>query len=421
MKFKLSYSPLGKLSVRPPQSKSYAQRAMLIASLASGKSRVIINDWPDDVRVMTNAIKSFGVRINGSTVHGSMPENPGKVIMCGESGATMRFLTSYSTLVDRGYVVLNGRAGLLRRPIQPLIDAILSLGGWATTMKGDGYPPVIVKASRMSGGEVAIRSSDSSQYTSSLMMVAPYFSKSTNIIAESLVSRPYVDMTLYVMKKFGVEVTQHGNSYTVYNAVYSPAEFEPPADASSAMFFMSLALLSGRGIVLRGISNKEPQADLTSILDVLNQLQVPYKINSDGLEISESRIRGSLTVNLRDSPDSLPPVSVLGLRVQVRVNGVRHARFKESDRLTAVASELTKLGAKVEENEDGITVNPPVEPRRGIKLNGWNDHRIVMAMAVADAALELGSTIEGYETVRKSYPRFFDDMAGLGYRVVYVE
>ncbi len=421
MKFRIHYEPVERWSVKPPQSKSYVQRALLIASLADGRSKVIINDMPDDVQIMMKALRLFGVRISRNTVHGAMPLNPGKIIMCGESGATIRFLTSYSTLVDRGYTVLTGKPGLLRRPIEPLVDAIVSLGGWATTLSGGPYPPVIIRAQRMSGGEATIKSSDSSQYVSSLLMISPYSAKPTSIRAESLVSKPYVDMTMYVMKRFGVNVEVHDNKYTVQKAHYRPAEFEPPADASSAAFFMSLALLSGRKIMLRGISINAPQADLLSMFDVMDELGVSYELVQDGLKIEESKINDMLEIDLKDSPDSLPPLSVLGLKIKVKITGVGHARIKESDRISAISSELSKLGAMVEETPDGILINPPVTPRKGIRLNGWDDHRIVMAMAVADAALELESTIENYESVSKSYPRFFDDMAGLGYRVVGVE
>ncbi|MEM0122875.1 MAG: 3-phosphoshikimate 1-carboxyvinyltransferase [Conexivisphaerales archaeon] len=420
MKFRFSYEPKDRWSVKPPQSKSYAQRALLIASLAAGRSKVVINDMPDDVRAMIHALKMFGVRISGNTVSGSMPLNSGRIITCGESGATIRFLTSYSTLVDSGYTVLTGKAGLLKRPIEPLINAIVNLGGLAMTLKGP-YPPVIIKAQKMSGGDAVINSSGSSQYLSSILMVSPYSVNSTSISAEGLVSRPYVDMTLHVMHRFGVDVEIKDNVYNVRKGFYRPAEFEPPADASSAAFFMSLALLSGRGIMLKGINGNMPQADLLSMLEVLDKLGVPQAMNQDGLKIGESMINGTLEVDLRNSPDSLPPLSVLGLKVRVKISGVRHARIKESDRISAISSELLKLGAIVEESPDSITIAPPVNPRKGIKLNGWNDHRIVMAMSVADAALELGSTIENYENVSKSYPRFFEDMAGLGYRVVPVE
>ncbi|MEM0145913.1 MAG: 3-phosphoshikimate 1-carboxyvinyltransferase [Conexivisphaerales archaeon] len=420
MKFRFSYEPKDRWSVKPPQSKSYAQRALLIASLAAGRSKVVINDMPDDVRAMIHALKMFGVRISGNTVSGSMPLNSGRIITCGESGATIRFLTSYSTLVDSGYTVLTGKAGLLKRPIEPLINAIVNLGGLAMTLKGP-YPPVIIKAQKMSGGDAVINSSGSSQYLSSILMVSPYSVNSTSISAEGLVSRPYVDMTLHVMHRFGVDVEIKDNVYNVRKGFYRPAVFEPPADASSAAFFMSLALLSGRGIMLKGINGNMPQADLLSMLEVLDKLGVPHAMNQDGLKIGESMINGTLEVDLRNSPDSLPPLSVLGLKVRVKISGVRHARIKESDRISAISSELLKLGAIVEESPDSITIAPPVNPRKGIKLNGWNDHRIVMAMSVADAALELGSTIENYENVSKSYPRFFEDMAGLGYRVVPVE
>ncbi|MEM3810735.1 MAG: 3-phosphoshikimate 1-carboxyvinyltransferase, partial [Conexivisphaerales archaeon] len=417
---RFSYEPKDRWSVKPPQSKSYAQRALLIASLAAGRSKVVINDMPDDVRAMIHALKMFGVRISGNTVSGSMPLNSGRIITCGESGATIRFLTSYSTLVDSGYTVLTGKAGLLKRPIEPLINAIVNLGGLAMTLKGP-YPPVIIKAQKMSGGDAVINSSGSSQYLSSILMVSPYSVNSTSISAEGLVSRPYVDMTLHVMHRFGVDVEIKDNVYNVRKGFYRPAVFEPPADASSAAFFMSLALLSGRGIMLKGINGNMPQADLLSMLEVLDKLGVPHAMNQDGLKIGESMINGTLEVDLRNSPDSLPPLSVLGLKVRVKISGVRHARIKESDRISAISSELLKLGAIVEESPDSITIAPPVNPRKGIKLNGWNDHRIVMAMSVADAALELGSTIENYENVSKSYPRFFEDMAGLGYRVVPVE
>ena len=421
MKFRFHYEPVENWSVRLPQSKSYIQRALIISSLAEGKSRIIIRDLSDDVRVMLRALRKFGIKIRGNTVHGSMPVNPGKIISCGESGASIRFLTSYSTLADRGYTVLTGKPGLLRRPIKPLVDAIVSLGGWAATLNDGPYPPVIVKAKKMSGGEVTVEASDSSQYVSSLLMVLPYSNKRTEVRAVELVSRPYVDMTIYVMGKFGINVEAIGEKFIVQGGSYKASEFEPPADASSAEFFMALSLLSGRKIMLGGLNTSAPQADLFAMFETLKKLDVPYKIVNDGLIIEESNIRNSLEIDLKNSPDSITPISVLGLKIRVKIKGVEHARIKESDRITAISSELTKLGAEVEQAPDGLLINPPEVPRRGIMLNGWNDHRVVMALAVADAALELKSTIENYESVKKSYPRFFEDMAALGYRVMRVE
>jgi len=421
MKFRFHYEPVRNWSVRLPQSKSYIQRALIISSLAEGKSRIIMRDLSDDVRVMLRALSKFGIKIRGNTVHGSMPVNSGNIISCGESGASIRFLTSYSTLVDRGYTVLTGKPGLLRRPIKPLVDAIVNLGGWAATINSGPYPPVIVKAKKMSGGEVTIEASDSSQYVSSLLMVLPYSNRQTEVRAVELVSRPYVDMTIYVMKKFGINVEAIGDKFIVQGGSYKASEFEPPADASSAEFFMALSLLSGRKIMLGGLSTSAPQADLNAMLETLKKLDVPYKIVEDGLIIEESNIRNSLEIDLKNSPDSITPISVLGLKIRVKINGVEHARIKESDRITAISSELSKLGAEVEQAPDGLLINPPEAPRKGIMLNGWNDHRVVMALAVADAALELKSTIENYESVKKSYPRFFDDMAALGYKVIMVE
>ncbi len=419
MMFRLEYGWAEKINASPPGSKSYAQRALLVASLASGRSQVNVNEPSDDVKAMVRALRAFGISVRGGSVNGGKPLTPATPVLCGESGATIRFMTTYAAIADGGYSFLYGRRRLNERPIGPLLEAINQLGGWAVSALGNNRPPVIVKGGGLRGGAVIVNASESSQYVSALLMISPLFEQGASIKVTNAVSRPYIDMTIRVMEHFGVHVDEENGIYKVKKATYMPGTFNVPADASSASFFILLGIMSGREVLINGLNVDPPQPDLRAMLDVVSRIGWTYEFTSEGLRVYPNKpVREPLELNLMDSPDLLPPVSILGLQVPVKVTGVKHARGKESDRVHAMASELRKLGAETVEFEDGLSVTPPKRPIRGASLNGWDDHRVVMALAVADAALELGSVIDGYENVSKSYPNFFNELSKNGYRAV---
>ncbi|MCL4340250.1 MAG: 3-phosphoshikimate 1-carboxyvinyltransferase [Nitrososphaerota archaeon] len=423
MAFKLKYGWKEGAALVPPPSKSYAQRALIVASLAEGRSHLKMSEVEaEDISIMVSALKEFGVQIEVghevTAIDGGHLRAPAQPVNCGLSGATIRFLTSFSTLVPNGSVLLTGEPDLLRRPIGPLIDAITKLGGSAESLRVSGFPPVRVKGGGLKGGFAVVESSSSSQFISSLLMVSPLAKEGVRLEAKGLVSSPYVEMTISTMKDFGVMVRSEGMTFSVHGGGYNYADFDVPADMSAASFFMCMAVLRNSAIKIGHVNLARPQAD-SKIVDILRLLGVTVTVDGDSIQVRmrDGELRSDVEIDLKDSPDIFPPLATLGLLIPITFRGIAHTRLKESDRIRAMGTELTRLGANVLTFDDGVRIVPPKDLKRGVRLNGWNDHRVVMALSIADAALELDCTIEGRDAVRKSYPGFFRDLGLMGIEV----
>lgn len=404
--------------VEGPPSKSYTQRALIASSLAEGRSRIIRPSYSDDALILKDALSLFGIKITGHdvwVVEGiRSPLVPNDVINCGLSGATIRFLISFSSQTKPGYTVLTGGEGLRRRPMGPLLDTIAQLGGWAVSTKGDGTPPVVVKGGGLRGGEARISARLSSQFVSSLLLSSPVSKGDTRLLVEDLVSKPYVDMTLAVMKEFRAEVERVGyREFSVSVKGYEPSKFMVPGDFSSISFFVVGALMTAGRVEIDNIRMDLPQAD-SKIINIARAMGGKVELLDDELIVIGPESLSGGEFDLKDCPDLLPAVAILGLKSPVLIKGVAHARVKESDRLHALAQELRKLGAKVDEFEDGLSVRPGERPKEEVVLNGWGDHRIVMALTIACHSLGVKCSITDEKSVSKSYPDFFSDFSRLG-------
>ena len=418
MKFYLKGSLNDKLVVQPPPSKSYAQRALLAASLSEGRSRVILSGQePDDVKVFKRALRSMGVKIRGDEVEGTIPEPPENVINMKYNGTGLRFMTAYSTLASKGYVVLTGYSSLVKRPVGPLVEAINELGGWSLALGEGGKPPVIVKGQRMKGGDVEIKASESSQYVSALLLVSPLNKERTKITWKNRVSEHYVSMTLWVMKEFGVAPEVEGESFIVYPGVYRASTFQVPADASSSSFFVSLSIMSEKEVLIKGLKEEPPQADLLGLTSVLEEAGIKFSFIDEGLYVYGKIPDKPIHANLKDSPDLFPALSVLGCVVPVKITGIEHIKYKESNRIASMASELSKLGCKVKASENDFYAEPG-SLRKEAELYGWKDHRVVMALSVLCLSLGIKCRINGYEHVKKSFPSFFEELRKNGAEAV---
>ncbi len=228
-------------------------------------------------------------------------------------------------------------------------------------------------------------------------------------------------MTEYVMEKFGVKVHENKNYYSVEPSEYRSSNFTVPPDASSASFFIVLAMLAERHIKIPELNREPIQADLEGLINVLDSIDVKYSFGEHGMQVDGKVPDKPLRVDLKNAPDLFPPLSVLGCKVPVEIYGISHVKFKESNRLLSMGSELSKLGCKVELKEDQIKISPPGMITRGVELKGWKDHRVVMSLSVLCAALGISCTIDNYETVKKSYPTFFEEMKKNGFEVNLLE
>ncbi len=407
--------------MKVPPSKSYTHRGVLLASLAEGSSRILKPLISRDTRATIQACSAMGAVVaetdSAIEVRGGRPSTPDDVIDAENSGTTLRLMTSVLSLAPEGYSVITGDRSVRKRPMQPLLDALGQLGVEAWSARPNGCAPVIVRGGGMKGGECAIRGDVSSQFVSSLLISSPLADSDTVVKVDRAVSKPYIDATLYTAEKFGIEVGREGySSFAVPSGQeYSPCEFEVPGDFSSASFIVAAAALAGGRVELKGLDASVPQGD-SFILEVARKMGVKVIVQGGGVIVeSDGKPLTGGSFSLSDFPDLLPVLSVLALKCgeEVELTGVSHARYKETDRIAVLAEELAKVGAKVEEREDGLKIHP-VQELRPAALDAHDDHRMFMAFALVSMLRPSGITVTGVESLDVSYPSFLQDIARLG-------
>ncbi|MCS7145409.1 MAG: 3-phosphoshikimate 1-carboxyvinyltransferase [Nitrososphaerota archaeon] len=407
--------------VKAPPSKSYTHRAITAALLAPGKSDITNPLYSRDTEATINAAKLFGATLNLKkdhiTVEGvERPKTPDNIIDAMNSGTTLRIMTSVAGLTKSGYTVLTGDESLRRRPMQPLLNALRQLGIRAWSSKLDGTAPVIVEGGEM-GGECRIRGDVSSQFISGLIIAGSAAERPVSVNIEGeLVSKPYIDATLSVLKQFGVEVERAGyRKFTTTPRGYRPAGFTVPGDYGLAGFVMSTPMVAGGRVRVTGLDPRLPQADY-KVVEVLRNMGAEVKEGEGFVEVVGSSLRG-VDVSLRDSPDLLPIVAVLGAVAdgETRIRDVGHARFKESDRIAVLAAELSKTSIRVRELPDGLVVEGG--RLKAARLDPRGDHRLFMAFTLLSLATRGGIEVLDPESASVSYPTFLQDLETLGCEV----
>jgi len=404
-----------------PPNKSYSHRAIFLAALA-GKNSIVNNVlFSDDTQATINACKNFGATIEekNTSILVTKPIGQGKFvpeINAENSGTTIRIAAAIASLFPHE-TKLTGDSSLQKRPMQPLLDALESIG--AKCSSTNGTPPIKITGINK-GGDVTIPGNFSSQYISALFITAPLTEKGIHlIIEEDLVSKPYLDATISTMRHFGVSV-QTLIPYKRYNIepqIYKPAEFTVPIDFSSLALLLSAAVLCGENFVIKGCLGNLPHGDEVFI-DILAEMGVKITIDDDKISIkSPEKLEGG-KFDLSNSPDLLPPLAILALKTSkpIEIINVKHARLKETDRIAIIARELVKLGIVIEEKEDGLILNVPNDCK-GAELNSENDHRLFMAFCIA--GMYVGNcTITNPESVKVSFPNFIKDMKSIGAKIL---
>ena len=403
-----------------PSNKSYTHRGIFLASLAGNNSKVENVLLSADTKATIEACEKFGAIIEvedsavivkesikiGSKVSEINTEN---------SGTTIRIAIGIASLFSEE-ITLTGDESIQKRPMQPLLDALSSIG--AECNSTDGKPPVKIKGS-IAGGDVTIPGNLSSQFISSLLITAPLTKNGINLtIQGDLVSKPYLDATIRTMREFGVSV-QTLIPYKKYNIspqIYKNTTFKVPIDFSSLALLLSSIVLSGEDVTIKGSIGNLPQGD-EAFIDFLNQLGVLVTINENEIKIkSPEKLKGG-RFDLRNSPDLLPPLAILSLVSSdpIEIVNVKHARLKETDRIAILARELPKIGIKVEEKEDGLILESSGN-LIGAKLDSENDHRLFMAFCIAGT--HIGDCIvTDPKSVEVSYPNFIEEMNRLGAKI----
>jgi len=420
MKCKIEKARLSGNVVCPP-NKSYTHRAIFLSTLAKGKSQISNVLLSRDTIATINACKNFGAQINidGSnlTIDSSGNTNlQSSQIDASNSGTTIRIAAAISSLSENK-ITLSGDASLQKRPMQLLLDALESLGASCTST--DGKPPITVKG-KIRGGEVTISGSVSSQFISALMIAAPKTENGIILNIEGeLVSKPYLEATISTMKKFGVKVETiiSYEKYKIPRQDYISTNFVVPSDFSSMALLLSAAVLLGDDFSIHASVGDLPQGD-REIINHLERMGVKVNISNDTISVKSPALLDGGKFDLSNTPDLLPAMAILALKTSkpIDIYNVKHARFKETDRIAILARELVKIGVIVKEKEDGLVLQAPREPK-GAELDSSDDHRLFMAFCIA--GMFVGNcVVSDPESVDVSYPSFIEDMNKVGAKIL---
>ncbi|MEM2023861.1 MAG: 3-phosphoshikimate 1-carboxyvinyltransferase [Candidatus Caldarchaeum sp.] len=411
--------------VEAPPSKSYTHRAVALASLSEGKSIVRKPLISRDTQATINASTMLGVEIKHQhcflEIKGvSRFRCPDNVVDVMNSGTTLRIYTGLSAHVEEGYTVLTGDESIRRRPVGPLLNSLRDLGVECWSTRGTGTAPVVVKGGGVEGGQTSIKGSESSQYVTSLLMTGLRARREVSVtIEDELVSKPYVEATVKMIQVFGGKVDAEGfRRFTVKPQTLHAADFTVPGDFSSAAFIIAAAHLTGSRVTVENLDALMPQAD-SAILHIAETLGSKVTVKSGRVEVEGGLRNVDVEFKLTDSPDLLPVAAAMAVLNDgvVRLYGVAHARLKESDRISTVATELRKLGVSVKEEPDGLVVEGGGNVDGGVVLDSHGDHRLFMAFTALGLALDKGLKVSGVESADVSYPGFLKDLKKLGARV----
>ena len=405
-------------TVTVPPSKSYTHRAIILASLAKDTSEISNPLLSYDTLASVDACRKIGaeieVREDSLRIKGVFgePKNPNQAIDVKNSGTTLRIMTPVCGLCN-GLVTLTGDESIQKRPMQPLLDALEQLG--VKTTSNEGKAPVTVQGP-MKGGVCSIRGDVSSQFISGLLIAAPLAEAETTIkITTPLKSKPYLDLTIDLMEKFGAKYEKEDHAYRVSGRqIYNSIDYTVEADYSSAALVLAAAAVTDSEVTVSNLNIDSKQGD-RKIIDILRVMGVHVKTMKDSVLVSGTGQLEGLEVDLGDHPDLVPPVAALGAVAHGKtiIKNVAHLRFKESDRLKAMATELGKMGAKIKAGEDYLEIHG-VKDLKGAYLFGYDDHRIVMSLAVAALCAKGETRIETAESIPVSFPGYVEAMNSLG-------
>jgi 3-phosphoshikimate 1-carboxyvinyltransferase len=438
-----------KTTVRVPGSKSITNRALVLAALTAKGFACALRGVlrSEDTEVMIEALRALGFRVltewDESAVFVSSREDSPLIpaqeanLFVGNSGTTMRFLTAMLSL-GHGRFRLDGVARMRERPIEDLLAALRQLGVCAYSEKHNGCPPVIVKANGLNGGSVRIKGDVSSQFLSGLLMAAPFAQDDIEIEVDGpLVSSPYVSLTSQMMQQWGLLMLHAANGSQfrvpgrqwrgledradeleaeVLREGYDPRcpvwlhEYQIEPDASAASYFFGAAAITGSRITVLELPEKSLQGDIR-FLDLLADMGCRVERCSSGITVHGRRLRG-IDVDMNDISDTVMTLAAVACFAEgpTTIRNVAHIRHKETDRLAALAAELRRVGAGVEEFADGLTITPA--PLHDAVIETYNDHRMAMSMALIGLRVP-GIVIRNPGCVAKTYPDFFTDLEQL--------
>jgi len=416
----LTLAPINKIDgvVNLPGSKSLSNRALLLAALAEGTTTITNLLESDDTRHMLNALKQLGIKytLSDDKTECSVVGNAGAIfcdtpqeLFLGNAGTAMRPLCA-ALCLGKGTYTLTGEPRMKERPIGHLVDALRQAGADISYLENDGYPPLTIEANGLEGGEVNIDGAISSQFLTALLMSAPLAKNDMKItIIGELVSQPYIDITLDIMKNFGVSVVNDNyKTFTIkagqnYKAI---ERFMVEGDASSASYFLAAAAIKGGTVKVTGIGRNSIQGDI-EFIDVLEEMGARVEWGETYVSVTRDVLR-AIDMDFNHIPDAAMTIATTALFVKgtTTLRNIYNWRVKETDRLYAMATELRKVGAEVEEGEDYLKITPPKQLKHA-SIDTYDDHR--MAMCFSLLALDpVSVTINEPECTAKTFPTYFD-------------
>ncbi len=404
------------VTIEVPGSKSYTNRALLVAALADGDSTLTGALFSDDTHYMCNALRKLGIQISENREQStfSVTGNGGNIpihgaeLYVGNSGTTTRSLVSYVSL-GRGKFVLDGDEPMRRsRPMSDLLDALTQLGVSARSQYENGHLPIIVQAAGLKGGKTTIDASKSSQFLTSLLLIAPYTKVGMEIEVIGDLKTPYIDITLAVMETFGAHVSHkdYRQFHIVGRQQYQPRAYHIEPDASSASYFFAAAALTGGCVTVQHLSTNSSQGDI-QFVHVLEQMGCQVSVSDVGITVQGPHQLKGIDVDMKDISDTALTLAAIApfADSKVSIRNIEHTRWQETDRIHAMVMELRKLGVDVVEHQDGLEISPsPITPAA---VDTYSDHRVAMAFSLIGLKVS-GIQINDPECVSKTFPNYFE-------------
>jgi 3-phosphoshikimate 1-carboxyvinyltransferase len=403
--------------IRIPASKSHTIRAVALAGVAEGKTVLKNPLLSADTISCIEGIQEFGAVVaQGNTLEitgtGGLPKPDCKKIDVGNSGTSLRILTGLASLADFP-ILFDGDSSIRQRPMMPLLSALENLG--ASVQSTDGKCPFTITGP-IRGGCTTVNGI-SSQFLTSLLLACPLASGDTEIVAENLHEKPYVEMTLDWLRKLNISFEQNGLDWFRIpgGQKYQAFQRSIPADFSSATFVACAAAVTGSEILIKGLDFSDHQGD-KEIFNFLLNMGAQIRHVQEGVVVKGGELRGT-DIDMNNTPDALPVFAVVGCCAKgtTRLLNVAQARYKECDRISAVAAELSKMGAEIEELKDGLIIHQ--SKLKGCEVHGYHDHRMVMALSVAGMMAEGETFVDTAESIRITYPGYLEDMKAIGARM----
>jgi 3-phosphoshikimate 1-carboxyvinyltransferase len=407
-------------TARPPGSKSYTNRALVLAALAHGKSMLEGALFSDDTMHMARGIEALGMRVvSNPEGHAFEVEGGGGTIgaakasvFVGNSGTTARFLAPVMALGNGSYE-LDGNEAMRKRPMGPLLDAIASLGASAVSLAGNGCPPIRIESSGLAGGTARMPGGVSSQYFSALLMVGPCTRRGMVLeVLGDLVSKPYIEVTEQAMNAFGGAMRREGwQRFEVEPGRYTGTVYTVEPDASAASYFFAAAAVTGGTVVVPGLGTKSMQGDL-GFVRLLERMGCTVRQTETETEVTGPKKLHGIDADMANLSDTAQTLAAIAPYADgpTRVTGIGFIRRKETDRVGAVVAELVRMGIDAREESDGFVVLPGTP--RPTEVETYDDHRMAMSFAITGLCTP-GIRIKNPSCVSKTFPNYFDVLAGL--------